>query len=138
VKGITIRQPWVELILQGRKPYEIRSWGTSYRGPILLHAAKALDKSALFALEIDASSLFRGGFVGRAELKRLSSIHASRREGLAGKRRIRREMERGSFRVGTCQCVQAVRSCAFRGARGYLPCLSESFAKFRGSFLTLD
>ena len=69
MKGITIRQPWVELILQGRKPYEIRSWGTSYRGPIMLHAAKALDKSALVALEIDASSLFRGGFVGRAELK---------------------------------------------------------------------
>jgi hypothetical protein len=35
----------------------------------MLHAAKALDKSALVALEIDASSLFRGGFVGRAELK---------------------------------------------------------------------
>ena len=69
MKGITIRQPWVELILQGRKPYEIRSWGTSYRGPLMLHAAKALDKSALVALGIDASSLFRGGFVGRAELK---------------------------------------------------------------------
>ena len=69
MKGITIRQPWVELILQGRKPYEIRSWGTSYRGPIMLHAAKALDKSALVALGIDASSLFRGGFVGSAELK---------------------------------------------------------------------
>jgi hypothetical protein len=69
VKGITIRQPWVELILQGGKPYEIRSWRTSYRGPIMLHAAKALDKAAVVALEIDASSLFRGGFVGRAELK---------------------------------------------------------------------
>ena len=69
MKGITIRQPRVELILQGRKPYEIRSWRSLYRGPIMLHAAKALDKSALVALEIDASSLFRGGFVGRAELK---------------------------------------------------------------------
>jgi hypothetical protein len=69
VKGITIRQPWVEQILQGRKPYEIRTWGTSYRGRIMLHAGKALDKSALVALELDASSAFRGGFVGRAELK---------------------------------------------------------------------
>jgi hypothetical protein len=69
VRGITIRQPWVELILQGRKHYEIRSWRTLYRGPVMLHAAKALDKPALAALKIDPSSLFRGGFVGRAELK---------------------------------------------------------------------
>ena len=66
MKGITIRQPWVDLILQGRKPYEIRSWRTSYRGPIMLHAAKALNKAALVALEIDASSLFRGGLLKSA------------------------------------------------------------------------
>ena len=28
-RALTIRQPWAELIVRGRKPYEIRSWRRS-------------------------------------------------------------------------------------------------------------
>jgi hypothetical protein len=69
VRALTIRQPWIELILKGRKPYEIRSWRTLHRGQILLHAGKSVDKLAAEKLEIPVASLFRGGFVARAELK---------------------------------------------------------------------
>jgi hypothetical protein len=39
MKAITIRQPWAWAIITGRKKIENRSWPTSYRGRILVHAA---------------------------------------------------------------------------------------------------
>jgi len=40
VRAITIWQPWASLLACGRKRFETRSWTTSYRGPIAIHAAK--------------------------------------------------------------------------------------------------
>ena len=40
MKAITIWQPWASLLVSGRKRYETRSWATSYRGPIAIHAAR--------------------------------------------------------------------------------------------------
>ena len=39
MKAITIWQPWASLIAIGTKRFETRSWATSYRGPIAIHAA---------------------------------------------------------------------------------------------------
>jgi hypothetical protein len=39
IRALTIRQPFPELILRKRKPFEIRSWTTNYRGPLLIHSA---------------------------------------------------------------------------------------------------
>lgn len=38
MKAITLWQPYASLIAFGAKPHETRSWGTSYRGPIAIHA----------------------------------------------------------------------------------------------------
>lgn len=40
MKALTIWQPWASLIACGAKIYETRSWKTSYRGRIAIHAAK--------------------------------------------------------------------------------------------------
>ena len=40
VKAITLWQPWASLIALGHKKHETRSWPTSYRGPLAIHAAK--------------------------------------------------------------------------------------------------
>lgn len=40
MKTITLWQPWASLLACGAKEYETRSWETSYRGPIAIHAAK--------------------------------------------------------------------------------------------------
>lgn len=40
-RGITIRQPWASLIALGVKTFETRSRPTGYRGPVMIHAAKA-------------------------------------------------------------------------------------------------
>lgn len=47
MKCITIKQPWATLIAKGYKKYEFRTWKTKYRGDILIHAGKTIDKDAL-------------------------------------------------------------------------------------------
>jgi hypothetical protein len=39
MKAITIRQPWAQLIIDGRKDVENRDWRTKHRGAILIHAS---------------------------------------------------------------------------------------------------
>ena len=38
--AITLWQPWATLVAIGVKTIETRSWGTSYRGPLAIHASK--------------------------------------------------------------------------------------------------
>ena len=47
MKVITIKQPWATLIAKGYKEYEFRTWKTKYRGDILIHAGKKIDKKAI-------------------------------------------------------------------------------------------
>lgn len=47
MKVITIKQPFASLIAQGIKEYEFRTWKTKYRGEILIHAGKSIDKKAM-------------------------------------------------------------------------------------------
>lgn len=46
LKVITLIQPWATLIALGEKKIETRSWKTFYRGPLLIHAGKNIDKYA--------------------------------------------------------------------------------------------
>lgn len=46
MKVLTIKQPWATLIMQGDKRFEFRSWQTKYRGDLLIHAGKGIDKEA--------------------------------------------------------------------------------------------
>lgn len=41
MKAITLWQPWATLVAYGAKTIETRSWHTHYRGPLVIHAAKA-------------------------------------------------------------------------------------------------
>ncbi len=47
MKTITIKQPWATLIADGYKEYEFRTWKTKYRGDVLIHAGKGMDKKAM-------------------------------------------------------------------------------------------
>jgi len=42
MKALTLTQPWATLIACGAKRIETRSWSTSYRGALAIHAAKGL------------------------------------------------------------------------------------------------
>lgn len=46
MKTITLTQPWASLVATGAKQIETRSWNTGYRGPLAIHAAKGIPRSA--------------------------------------------------------------------------------------------
>jgi activating signal cointegrator 1 len=42
MRVLTLTQPWATLVAIGEKEIETRSWATSYRGPLAIHAASGL------------------------------------------------------------------------------------------------
>ena len=46
MKTLSVRQPWAWLIVSGYKDVENRTWRTSYRGPLLIHASQRVDREA--------------------------------------------------------------------------------------------
>src|SRR5260221_1253433 len=59
MKALTLTQPWATLVAIGAKKIETRSWSTSYRGPLAIHAAKAAhrEEAALCLQEPFTSAL---------------------------------------------------------------------------------
>ncbi len=47
MRALSIRQPWAWAILHAGKDVENRGWRTSYRGRLVIHAAKTIDRDAL-------------------------------------------------------------------------------------------
>ncbi|MEK6830471.1 MAG: ASCH domain-containing protein [Nanoarchaeota archaeon] len=47
MKVLSLKQPFAELILQGRKKIELRKWNTRFRGEFLIHASKITDKKSM-------------------------------------------------------------------------------------------
>ena len=87
MKALSLWQPWAWLIFNAGKDVENRGWSTSYRGPLLIHAAKrrpSVDEVSDIANQLDeagleeASTRLRrawgteafhlGGIVGQVEL----------------------------------------------------------------------
>lgn len=84
MKCLSIRQPWASLIMGAGKQHnttmfqlpkdvENRTWGTGYRGRILIHAAQSLDKDhdlflAMVASDYLDGALPRGALLGTAEI----------------------------------------------------------------------
>jgi hypothetical protein len=73
MKTLSVRQPFAWLIVNGFKPIENRTWRTSYRGPLLIHASQRMDAADIDRIEAEAgivigAKLYRGGIVGRVTL----------------------------------------------------------------------
>ncbi|MBO5252429.1 MAG: ASCH domain-containing protein [Clostridia bacterium] len=67
-KVITIKQPFASLIAAGLKEYEFRTWKTNYRGEILIHAGKSIDKVAMKKFECFRLDYPTGCIIAKAEL----------------------------------------------------------------------
>jgi len=65
-RALSIKNPWLELILSGKKDIEVRTWTTKYRGSVWLHAGKNVDKSQ--SSRWDFKDLPTGAYLGRANL----------------------------------------------------------------------
>ena len=67
MKAITILQPYASLIACGAKKIETRSWKTSYRGKIAIHAGKnwpaiVTDKTQRLPESIHLALCWKGGY----------------------------------------------------------------------------
>lgn len=58
--ALSLPQPWASLVADGAKRIETRSWGTPYRGPLAIHAAKSIDWSACQKFKYVAAQVPRG------------------------------------------------------------------------------
>ena len=86
MKAISVRQPWATLIVRGIKDIENRSWPTTHRGRLLIHASKTPDSEAIqvvieelaaegIAVTMDDFPL--GGIVGEVEVLDCVRAHPS-------------------------------------------------------------
>jgi predicted transcriptional regulator len=66
MKVLSLKQPFAELILQGRKKIELRKWNTKFRGEFLIHASKRPDMEAV--ARFGFRELPCGFIVGKAKL----------------------------------------------------------------------
>lgn len=66
MKVLSLKQPYAELILEGRKTIELRKWNTDLRGEFLIHSSKTPDIDAMKRFGFNELPL---GFVlGKAKL----------------------------------------------------------------------
>ena len=68
MKCLSLKQPFADLVVSGRKTIELRTWNTRYRGPFLVHASGNADEEACALLGIDSGSLAKRAVVGKAVL----------------------------------------------------------------------
>ena len=65
-KALSLKQPFAELILEGRKKIELRKWNTNFRGEFFIHASKNPDKESM--KRFGFTNLPLGFIVGKANL----------------------------------------------------------------------
>lgn len=77
MKALCVKQPWAQLIVDGYKDVENRTWQTAYRGPILICASKKPDYAftdilaewnRIYNLALTPKDFPLGGVVGQATL----------------------------------------------------------------------
>jgi hypothetical protein len=71
MKAISVRQPWAEFIISGKKTIEIRKLNTKYRGLLMIHAASIRGTQEFQRAELDRtmiSSFTQQAIIGVVEL----------------------------------------------------------------------
>lgn len=66
MKTLSLKQPFAELVVSGRKIIELRKWNTHFRGEFLIHASKIPDKKSMKKFGFEKLPL--GMIVGKSEL----------------------------------------------------------------------
>ncbi len=68
MKTLSIRQPWADLIIQGRKTLELRTWTVKHRGPLAIHASQTVEREACLAHGLDPDQVTAGAAIGVVDL----------------------------------------------------------------------
>ena len=68
MKALSLRQPYAELIVSGKKTIEVRNWNTKFRGEFFIHASKQIMKEDCKKEQLDTNKITTGAVVGKAKL----------------------------------------------------------------------
>jgi predicted transcriptional regulator len=66
MKTLSLKQPFAELVVSGKKTIELRNWNTKFRGKFLIHASKTPNSKAMKRFGFDKLPV--GVIIGEAEL----------------------------------------------------------------------
>jgi (5-formylfuran-3-yl)methyl phosphate synthase len=79
VFALSLKQPWAALLVSARKSIEVRSWVTSYRGPLLIHASQQIDDREWAWKEVTDEILpltkLQRGIIGQVQLDSIKPYH---------------------------------------------------------------
>jgi ASCH domain-containing protein len=68
MKCLSLKQPYADLLVSGKKTIETRTWNTKFRGQFLVHASKTINEKACKRLKMDRTRLVTGAIIGKANL----------------------------------------------------------------------
>jgi ASCH domain len=68
MKCLSVFQPYADLIIEGKKTIELRTWNTKFRGEFLIHAPLKVDKQACKRFGINDGTIRRGAIIGKVEI----------------------------------------------------------------------
>lgn len=88
MKVLTIKQPWATLIAEGYKEYEFRTWNTKFRGELLIHAGKGIDREAMKRFEYLNLSYPTGAIIAKVRVSDCIIVDDYLREELERKDKI--------------------------------------------------
>src|SRR5271157_466973 len=66
MKTLSMKQPFADLVVSGRKTIELRKWNTNFRGEFLIHSSKNPDVAAME--KFGFNNLVNGAIIGKADL----------------------------------------------------------------------
>ena len=68
MKCLSVSQPYADLIINGKKTIELRTWNTKFRGEFLVHAPLKVKADVCEKLCVDKTKLKTGVILGKVEL----------------------------------------------------------------------
>lgn len=68
IKALSVRQPWANLIVEGYKTMDLRTWSTTHRGPLAIYASLEVEKDACKLHGVDIKTLTTGAVIGIVDL----------------------------------------------------------------------
>ena len=73
MKVLSLKQPFAELVVSGKKKIELRKWNTNFRGDFLIHASKSPDVKSMEKFGFENLPL--GFIVGKATLTKVKNYN---------------------------------------------------------------
>src|SRR5207245_11494360 len=76
MKCLSVSQPYADLVINGKKTIELRTWNTKFRGEFLVHAPLKVKIEACRRLSMDKTKLRTGVIIGKVELYDVKMYHS--------------------------------------------------------------